>query len=255
MQIRSAFVSILTGLLCAGVALTSACPATARTVPKVGEIVTKYDKKLTRTIGECACAIDPLSPTADSEPVGKVTVPDFRGSQLAVTVVNHEYALRLFQEMTMQKKISFGFPEDGCFARAYEMSYQFAQKGISTGKVFAHGRFRLADDKAKRGAVQWSFHVAPFLIVDTGQQRQIWVIDPSLFYEPVTLRAWLDALTVHPKAKLQDVYFTSPFVYNHSARRKKLSDFDPEDLKKARRLMKRYRKRQTERERKTTKDL
>lgn len=223
--------------------------------PKTPEVIEKFDKKLDRAIGECACATDPASHEADSKVLGKIPVRDFRGEELPISVVNDEYALRLFQEVTMQKKIPFGFPEDGCFARAYEMSYQFARKGILTGKVFAHGVFRLADDKAKKGAVTWSFHVAPFLVVDTGKEKQIWVIDPSLFYEPATLRAWLEALTVHPKSSLKNVYFTDRYVYHHANRDRRLTDFDPDDLKKAQRLMKRYRKRQNQRERKTTDHL
>lgn len=223
--------------------------------PKTPEVIETLDKRLSSSIGKCACTIDPASPNADSKVIGTVSLPDFRGDKVTVSVVNDEYALRLFQEVTMQKKIPFGFPEDGCFARAYEMSYQFSRKGISTGKVFAHGVFRLADDKAKKGAVTWSFHVAPFLVVDTGKEKQIAVIDPSLFFEPVTLRAWLEALTVHPKSSLKEVYFTNRYVYHHVNRERHLTDFDPEDLKKACKLMKRYRKRQTQRESKTTDDL
>lgn len=223
--------------------------------PKTAEVIAKQERKLAKTIGKCDCTIDPATHEADSKVIGKIPVADFRGDEIPISVVNDEFALRLFQEVTMQKKIPFGFPEDGCFARAHEISYQFARRGIATGKVFAHGVFRLADDKAKKGSVTWAFHVAPFLIVDTGKEKQVWVIDPSLFFEPVTLHAWLEALTVHPKSSLKDVYFTNSYVYHHVSRDRRLTDFDPEDLKKAHRLMKRYKKRQTQRERKTTDHL
>jgi hypothetical protein len=197
----------------------------------------------------------PSDDDAAVKPLGQVVVQDFRGKEISVAVVSEEYSLRLFQEMTMQKKIPFGFPEDGCFARAHEMAFQLGLKSIYAGKVFASGVFRLANEKAAKGAVSWSFHVAPFVIVDTGKELQIRVIDPSLFYEPVTLKAWLEALVVHSKAKLKSVYLTNRFVYHPSGRNRELTDFDPNDLRKAHRLMKRYSKGEKYRTKKHAPDL
>ena len=229
--------------------------------PRKDEIVRRFDKKIAKLIGKCTCTLDPSADDAAGKPLGQITVQSFRNKEMSISVVSEEYALRLFQEMTMQKKIPFGFPEDGCFARAHEMAFQLSlkgivsDKGIATGKIFASGLFRLANEQAAKGAVSWSFHVAPFVIVDTGKEHQIRVIDPSLFYEPVALKEWLEALVVHSKAKLKSVYLTNRFVYHPSDRNRDLTDFDPDDLRKSHKLMKRYLKGEQHRTRKHSPDL
>src|SRR4051812_47305501 len=88
------------------------------------EIVKSKARAIESTMGECACTIAPASRDADDAPVGKTTLKDLHGDDFTVSVVNDEFALKLFQEMTVQRKIPFGFPEDGCFARAHEMAFQ-----------------------------------------------------------------------------------------------------------------------------------
>lgn len=205
--------------------------------------------KLRRTLGRHDFKIDPLSPLADTQAIGKVWTKDLKQATLQVSVVNEEYALRLFQEMTVQNNIPFGFPEDGCYARAHEMSFQFKKKGIATGKIFATGKFRISNEKADKGGVTWGFHVAPFLTLYRDGKLDILIVDPSLFHEPVLLDDWLGALTSHPRSRLDSVFFTSPFVYHISQKNRRLKAFDPNDLRKSRRLMQRYLKRQTDRER------
>lgn len=199
--------------------------------------------------------VDPASQEADDDPLGKTSLKDLHGEPFTVSVINDEYLLKLFQGLTVQGKIPFGFPEDGCYARAHEMAYQLDRKGISTGKVFAHGEFHVDSDKAAKGRVTWNFHVAPIIVVDSGQSREIWVIDPSLFFEPVTLDSWLAALGKHPKSKISRVYFTSRFIYHHRDRDRRLRAFDDEDLGAARRLMKRYSKSESKRTRQKAPDL
>ncbi len=240
-------------LILSNAPVCSASPAYNK--PTKDEIIRRFEKKLSKLVGRCACTLDPSSEEAATRPLGQVPVRDFRDKSMHVAVVSEEYALRLFQEMTMQKKIPFGFPEDGCFARAHEMAFQLGRKEVATGKVFASGIFRLANEKAAKGAVTWGFHVAPFVVVDTGKELQIRVIDPSLFYEPVTLKAWLEALLVHPKAKLTNVYLTNRYVYHPSGRNRELTDFDQGDLRKAHLLMKRYRKGEKHRTRRQAPDL
>lgn len=171
---------------------------------------------------------------------------------MPITVMNDEYILKIFQEMTVQKKIPFGYPEDGCFARAHEMSYQLDQKEIHTGKVFATGRFRVDNSKAEKGVITWGFHVAPFMLVDDGKVKKPWVIDPSLFYEPVPIEKWLEKLTEHPSSKLDEVFLTNRYVYHLRHKDRRLLDFDPEDLKAARKLMKKYLKKDDRRTRRAS---
>lgn len=220
----------------------------------VATIRSKVDK-ISSSMSPCRCTLRATSREADESPMGQVTIKDLHGDPMPISVVNDEMALRLFEEMTVQRKIPFGFPEDGCFARAHEMSLQLDKKGIATGKVFATGSFHIDSEKAARGYVTWVFHVAPFFVVDSGKEQKIWVIDPSMFNEPTRLDKWLLALNAHAKSRLDSVYLTSRYIYHPSDKDRRLHDFDPEDLKKSERILKRYLKTQTKREQKATLDL
>jgi len=217
--------------------------------------VTTQVQKITAAITPCDCKMNPFSRDAGDAPLGRTTFKDLHGTTQTVSVVNDEYALKLFQEMTVQNKIPFGFPEDGCFARAHEMSYQLQEKGIFTGKVFAIGQFRVASNKALKGAVTWGFHVAPFLIVNSGKGEEIWVIDPSLFYEPISLQNWLEKLTAQPKSKLSNVYLASRFIYHPSNKDLRLTKFRATDLDAAHRIMRHYLQSEKKRELQKSPDL
>ncbi len=193
------------------------------------------------SIGVCACGIDADSREAGYRPIGKTSIKDLRGKRFAISVVNYEYALKIFHYMTAQEQIPFGFPQDGCFARAHEMSYLLEKQGIITGKVMATGVFRIQSDKTEKGAVTWGFHVAPVIVVDDGTGRSVWVIDPSLFTEPVPLESWLAILTSHPKASLKNAYLTTRYVYHPSRKNKGIRTWDPEDREAAKKLMREHR--------------
>jgi hypothetical protein len=135
------------------------------------------------------------------------------------------------------------------------MSFQLEKKRVLTAKVFAHGSFRVANDKAENGGVVWGFHVAPVIVVDDGKERTLWVFDPSMFYEPVTLENWLASLTEHPKSRLKSVYLTSRFTYHYQRKEKALTDYDPEDLRAARKIMRRYLDSEKSRTKKQSPDL
>lgn len=212
------------------------------------DLIKKHIQEFISTIAPCAsCTVNPLSREAGEQILGHTTIKDLNGKDIPVSVMNDEYALKIFQEMTAQRKIPFGFPEDGCYARAHEMSFQLDKQSIHTGKVFATGRFRVDNGKAAKGVITWGFHVAPFFLVDDGKVKRPWVIDPSLFYEPVTLDAWLNKLTEHPTSELKEVFLTNRYIYHLRHKDRQISDFDPEDMKAAKRLMRKYLKKDTKR--------
>ena len=207
-------------------------------------------KSLIAAIGPCAdCSVSAIAREAGDAPLGVAPVKDLHGRNTSVSVVNDEFALKLFQEMTVQRKIPFGFPEDGCYARAHEMSYQLDKKKIETAKIFATGLFRLDNGKAESGIVTWGFHVAPVLIVDDGKTKSLLVIDPSLFLEPASVEDWLMKLTSHNKARLDSAFITNRYVYHLKHKDRRLTEFDSNDLAAAQRLMRRYRHRDADRTR------
>jgi hypothetical protein len=93
-----------------------------------------------------------------------------------------------------QPCIPFQYVIDGCFARANKMRLIIEKKfGYCTEKVFSFG-----DDLYVRAGlwggccVNWWYHVAPLIRVEVAPGLQMcYVIDPSMFTEPVPLLTWL----------------------------------------------------------------
>ena len=98
--------------------------------------------------------------------MGKINSPT--GSEFNVSVVSEKFAQELFQEMVNQAHIPFAYLEDGCYARAHEVSRLLVKKSVITGKVFVEGDLRVKTKNSHKGYIEWWYHVAPTLIVDKG---------------------------------------------------------------------------------------
>jgi Glutaminase len=94
--------------------------------------------------------------------------------------------------------IPFMYPDDGCWARAHEMSRLMIELGIVPRKVWIMGRLHTPTRNNHNCFVNWGWHVAPTLCVRPRWWwwRLFWwsgtkmVIDPSLFTTPVTVATW-----------------------------------------------------------------
>lgn len=103
--------------------------------------------------------------------------------------------------------IPFQYVRDGCYARAHKMREIIRTKfGYCVEKVFSFGNAgsdRLAVRANKWGGccVTWWYHVAPLIRVKTVLKlgtrsftlNLAYVIDPSMFNQPVLLSTWLAA--------------------------------------------------------------
>lgn len=95
-------------------------------------------------------------------------------------------------------RIPFQYAHDGCFARAHAMSWVIENNfGYTSYKRFilAKNSNRPLTVKAtkwgNRGCcITWSFHVAPVVKVRIGNRIEIYVLDPSIFDEPVPVAVW-----------------------------------------------------------------
>jgi hypothetical protein len=129
-----------------------------------------------------------------------------------VSQVNYEKVVEVFKQMKAQQNIAFRYPIDGCYARAHLMGKLMQQQGLKPGKVWAFDDQAMEDKKAParmyaktgnhpKGEVWWKYHVAPILGVrDAKGKLFIYVIDPSLFSEPVTVSKWRARMT-HPSIR------------------------------------------------------
>jgi hypothetical protein len=108
-----------------------------------------------------------------------------------------------FKLMAGQKDIAFRYPIDGCYARAELMIERMRQRGLYPSRVWsvANGEELYAVTKnVKKGYVTWSYHVAPILRVRVDASTQRWyVIDPSLFTQPVLIEQW-ERAQMRPKS-------------------------------------------------------
>jgi hypothetical protein len=62
--------------------------------------------------------------------------------------------------------------------------------GASPRKVWIYGSLRAATNNNPSCVVRWGWHVAPTLSVSIGSTNKTYVIDPSLFNDPVTQTTW-----------------------------------------------------------------
>jgi uncharacterized Zn-binding protein involved in type VI secretion len=130
----------------------------------------------------------------------------------------------LYDYMSKQQEIPFGYATDGCWVRADRMASYMQSLGIGVNKQWseANGSSYLhvpipgyIDDGTppQTGGVTWGWHVAPVVQVagPNGAPTDM-VIDPSLgFGKPVTVGEWTGAQSTNPGSV--STFRTGPDVY------------------------------------------
>jgi hypothetical protein len=98
------------------------------------------------------------------------------------------------------RRLSWMFPDDGCYARAALFNRNAFREFIPIPKkVFAFGNLRAETDNSPRGVVTWWYHVAPIVEVDSVK----YVLDPALEpNHPLELKEWLDLMGTPEKIKV-----------------------------------------------------
>lgn len=188
------------------------------------------------SMGVCACG-SAESATVHSMPIGQTSLKDAASRRFAISVVSFDLAMRIFSDLAQQMAKEPITIFDGCYARAQQTAYKLEQRGILVGKIMAKGSFKIFTNRVKRGSVEWRFHVAPVIVIDDGQERSLWVLDPSLFAEPVPITAWLSVLTQAPRARLDDVFLTNRFVFHPNQKDMLMTNWRPQDMKTAKTLL------------------
>ncbi|MDG0814803.1 protein-glutamine glutaminase family protein [Bdellovibrio svalbardensis] len=160
-----------------------------------------------------------------------------------VTVITQQRADELFAEFKSHTEIPFGFPIDGCYARATAMARIAEAEKIEMGKVWATGILRVKSKDPTFPEIEWGYHVAPVLYVKapTGEAK-LMVFDPSLFDKPVTVDEWTDKMKAEgiPKAQVKKVYYGARFQYGPLKSEDKKYNWHTEDLKDAKEVMEQY---------------
>src|SRR5215813_8678555 len=81
--------------------------------------------------------------------------------------------------------IPFLYPDDGCWGRAHEMCRLMIAAGAEPRKIWIQGSLRVSSANKPDCVVNSGWPVAPILEVSSGAPAQTYVIDTTLFEEPV----------------------------------------------------------------------
>ncbi|MEK6626596.1 MAG: protein-glutamine glutaminase family protein [Bdellovibrionota bacterium] len=165
---------------------------------------------------------------ASKGPTGKKgTLQTETNQAINVSVVSPTRVQELFAAMASQSHIPFRYPDDGCYARAHEMSRLLERHyGIITAKAFIEGDLRVQTANHPSGQVTWWYHVAPVVLVKKNGRNVPYIIDPSLFNRAVPLEEWYNIQTQHATARRDRLYFTNRFGYTPNDRLNNLSGYN-----------------------------
>lgn len=174
--------------------------------------------------------------------VGVLTA--INGENVYISDITFEYAFEIFQKMKNKSYIPFRYPEDGCYARAQEMSRLIEiEENITTGKVFIEGNLKVITKNSPNGYVTWWYHVAPVVLV----KGSPYVIDPSIFQNPVPVNEWFNIQVQHDRGRKDKAYYTTRFHYTPYDASKEMNHYSKQNLEDAQRVMKEYLEIQNER--------
>lgn len=147
--------------------------------------------------------------------------------KIDLTVLSEDEVTNIFNDLAARDDIPFGFPMDGCYARAHKMVRIMESKGVIAGKAFVEGQLFV---DTKYGEVGWSYHVAPVVLVKIGGKIQPYVIDPSIFNKPVPYETWKGKMLEKKKAVFDREYYTNRFAYDPDDREERYSDYRDENI-------------------------
>ncbi len=150
----------------------------------------------------------------------------------SVSVVSKAEITKVFNEIKNYPTIPFGFPIDGCYARAHTMVQLLEQKGIIASKAWIEGELFL--ETKLFGKIRWIYHVAPMVMVMENGKEVPYIIDPSMFDRPVPYSEWKSAMTKDKNAKVDTEYFTPRFNYSPDEKEVSRTSYDMDTLDDAR---------------------
>ena len=132
-----------------------------------------------------------------TEPGLTPVIPDMATAQLIFNYFSSQCCINP-GPYNIDHCITFQYCADGCYARAHKMCYLMNNKyHYATQKVFsfALGSYSLSVQAGKwcNECINWWYHVAPLVTIQTTTGPKAYVFDPSMFDQPVPLATWLHA--------------------------------------------------------------
>ena len=98
-----------------------------------------------------------------------------------------------FQAPSFMRRLTWLYPDDGCYARAAMMKNFLAESGyLKPSRVFIFGNLRVETDNSPRGYVTWWYHTAPVVRIN----GQVFVLDPAISPSgPMAIQDWAESQT------------------------------------------------------------
>ena len=125
-------------------------------------------------------------------------IPDFETAQLMFNYIAHQ-CCAIPGPYAVDHCITFQYCQDGCYARAHKMCWIINNRyHYGTKKIFSFanaGNDKLCVQAQKWGGccINWWYHVAPLVTIQTTTGPKAYVFDPAMFDQPVLLSTWLHA--------------------------------------------------------------
>lgn len=96
--------------------------------------------------------------------------------------------LKSRKDQNFLRRITWLFPDDGCYARAALMKGLLDDVAVPVSRVFIFGDLEVITDNHPAGAVNWWYHTAPVMKATDGT---LYVLDPAVEpARPLTLEEW-----------------------------------------------------------------
>lgn len=214
----------------------SASPSKAKEAPRVEAELKSAIQDINSSVNSAGtidyqanCANCPrvVSAAPKAQPTTILESPD-NNKRIELTVLSEKNVNNIFSDLASRKDIPFGYPMDGCYARAHQMVQILEEQGIIAGKAFIEGD--LFVESSEFGEIGWGYHVAPVVMVKKGNKTIPYVIDPSLFNKPVPQAEWKAKMLRQSKASMSREYYTKRFAYDPSDRETDYTDYPEETV-------------------------
>jgi len=153
----------------------------------------------------------------------KRTVIENMDFSLAPEITNYEQFMQLFYVIRdsrflhtgdnpqFARRISWLYPDDGCFARAALAGIKLDEEHlIRPAKIFAFGNLTVETPYSPSGSVYWWYHVAPVV----QYMGSVYVLDPAINNEaPILVDDWYSKMgnVTNLKSAVCNAYTYYPF--------------------------------------------
>lgn len=169
-------------------------------------------KDLLRILKRTAPLGDAQAMSVPLEKLDLDCVPELQDALQNFYRVRDERFLTPPKDPNFQRRSSWLYPHDGCYARSALTNKRLGEWGATRPKkLFIFGNLTVNTPNAKEGKVSWWYHVVPLARNAAGE---VIVLDPAIYPDaPLPLKKWAETMgdTKTFKFAICDSYTFGPF--------------------------------------------